>query len=83
MQMEEKPISLMRLLRKSTVICHKREKNLLPIFNFFFIIMSNKICGSTDLMCEHKEVGMSKDALFRFFVQKMLNLKFHFLFFPL
>ena len=32
------------------------------------------------LMHEHKEAGMYKNALFRFFVKKLLNLAFHFYF---
>ena len=66
MGMDEKPVSLMCLLKNSIVICHKRLKPEL-IFN----IMSNKMRGFMDLICEHKEAGIYKDALFIVFVKKI------------
>ena len=75
--MDEKTVSLMCPLKNSTVICHKRLKPKLV-----FDIMSSKMCGSMDLICEHKEVGIYKDALFTVFVKKkLLNFSFFILYF--
>ena len=68
----------MRPLKNSTAICHKRVNS--DLFSILFIIMSNKMCDSMDLMFEHKEAGMYKDALFSFLLKKLFNLTFHFLF---